>query len=269
MTHFRAGNDRSGDSAARANRSVTAARTVSVALHLLLLASVAELPWFVPLVIGTLRPPGDLPVGERITYLSVTVPDVPRTRPATRTAGASRRADPGVRPTAVDRATPGGDIPSGLPASVTASPNVSTPIVNAPSRTRAWLAPSQRAEREVGSQLMPFNGLRTSLRTALAVAADSIKRAQDQARAASDWTLKRGSEFRVGVSPMRIHLGLFDVPVPVKVVSLRDFDPLLRTRRLMLDEVYEQRVRAVRDSVVDESIAAIRARLRERVRSPQ
>ena len=107
------------------------------------------------------------------------------------------------------------------------------------------------------------------LARALAAAADSIKRTQDHARAASDWTMKTGRGFRLGVSPMRIHLGLFDVPVPVKVVSLRDFDPLLRTRRLMLDEVYEQRDRALRDSIVTESVAAIRARSRERARSPQ
>jgi hypothetical protein len=81
--------------------------------------------------------------------------------------------------------------------------------------------------------------------------------------------LKIGVGSRLGVSPMRVHPGLFEVPVPVKVVSLRDFDPLLRTRRLMLDEVYEQRGRAVRDSIVTESIAAIRARSKERARSPQ
>jgi hypothetical protein len=41
--------------------------------------------------------------------------------------------------------------------------------------------------------------------------------------------LKLGGGARLGVSPMRVHLGLFEVPVPVKVVSIRDFDPQLLT----------------------------------------
>lgn len=269
MTHFRAGKHRSGDVPARANRSATVVWAVSVALHVIVLALAADRPWFFSLEIGAPERPGDLPVRERIVYLSVTVPDAPTMRRATRAYGAARRLDAAVRSTAVDLPTPSDSMTGGRPASVATSPGVSAPIVDAPSRTRAWLTPSQRVEGEAHGESIPFSEWRTGLRAAFAAAADSIKRAQDHARAASDWTMKTGRGFRLGVSPMRIHLGLFEVPVPVKVVSLRDFDPLLRTRRLMLDEVYEQRDRALRDSIVTESVAAIRARSRERARSPQ
>jgi len=132
-----------------------------------------------------------------------------------------------------------------------------------------WLSPSRRGEAVVPGDAPPLNELRIGLHAAIAAAADSIIRAKEKARMASDWTVRSGAGSRLGVSPMRVHLGLFEVPVPVKVVSLRDFEPLSRTRRLMLDEVYEQRDRGVRDSIIGESIAAVRARAQERPRSPQ
>lgn len=84
-----------------------------------------------------------------------------------------------------------------------------------------------------------------------------------------DWTFKRAGGFRLGISPMRVHLGLFDVPVPVKVVSMRDFDQQLAGRRRIEAETREQINRALRDSIVSARIRAIRERSAQAGRVPQ
>lgn len=269
MTHFRAGKDRSGDGFAPANRPVTVAWAVSIVLHLGLLAIAAERPWFVRLEFSAPERFGDLPVRERIEFLSVVAPEVPTMRRPARASGASRRVTAAARPAAVDPGSPRDSMAGGHPASVTTSPMASAPIVNAPSRARVWLFPSQRAETEVPGESRSFDQLRTGLRAAIAVAVDSTRRARDQERASSDWTLKIGGGARFGVSPMRVHLGLFEVPVPVKVVSLRDFEAQGRGRRQMLDDLREHSDRALRDSIVSASVAAIRTRSKERARFPQ
>jgi len=252
---------------------MTAAWAVSVALHVIVLAFAANKPWFFRLEVRASEPPGDQPVRERIEYLSVATPDVPTMRGMARTSRAARGLSATVRSTAIDAGTPSDSVAGGLPASIATSPSGSAPIVNAPFRLRALLSPSQLIETEVRGESVPFNqlrtGLRTGLRAAIAAVADSIKRAKEQERASADWTLKLGGGARLGVSPMRVHLGLFDVPVPVKVVSIGDFDPQLRARRRMLDDVREQSDRALRDSIVTERISAIRSRSKERARSPQ
>ncbi|MHB1313567.1 MAG: hypothetical protein ACYC3L_16235 [Gemmatimonadaceae bacterium] len=269
MSHFQVGNELSGEAPARMYRSGTVAWTVSVALHMLVFTLAADRPWFVPLEFGARVPSADLPVQERIAYLSIAAPEVPTILRTLRTDRAARRLLTGEHPTASDHRAPNDGVEGGLSAPVTTSPNASAPIVNAPARTRVWLSPSRWADAAVPGDAMPLSELRIGLRAAIAAAIDSINRDKEKARAASDWTLKIGRGSRLGVSPMRVHLGLFEVPVPVKVVSLRDFEPLSRTRRLMLDEVYEQRDRALRDSIITESIAAVRARSKERARLPQ
>ena len=269
VTHSRASKNRSGDAPAPANRSVTVAWAVSVVLHVVLLAFVADRPWFFRLEVRASERLGDVPVRERIEFLSVATPDVPTMRRMASTSRAERRLSATARSTAIDVGTPTDSVAGGLPASITTSPSGSAPILNTPFRRRAWLSPSQLIEIEVRGESVPFNQLRTGLRAAIAAAADSIKRAKEQERASADWTLKLGGGARLGVSPMRLHLGLFEVPVPVKVVSIRDFDPQLRARQRMLDDVREQSDRALRDSIVTESISAIRSRSKERARSPQ
>jgi hypothetical protein len=248
---------------------MTAAWAVSVALHVIVLAFAANKPLFFRLEVRASQRPGDQPVRERIEYLSVATPDVPTMRGMARTSRAARGLSATVRSTAIDAGTPSDSVAGGLPASIATSPSGSAPVVNAPSRPRAWLSPSQLIETEVRGESVPFNPLRTGLRAAIAAAADSIKRAKERERASADWTLKLGGGARLGVSPMRVHLGLFEVPVPVKVVSIGDFDPQLRARRRILDDVREQSDRALRDSIVTERISAIRSRSKERARSPQ
>ena len=84
-----------------------------------------------------------------------------------------------------------------------------------------------------------------------------------------DWTLNIGGGARLGISPMRVHLGLFDVPVPLTFVSMRDLDPQTAGRRRMLDEVRAQANRALRDSIVSASIRSIRERSAHAGRIPR
>jgi hypothetical protein len=69
------------------------------------------------------------------------------------------------------------------------------------------------------------------------------------ASAASDWTVGAG-DARFGLSPGRLHLGRFVIPLPVSMMSLRDADPRARQQQSMLREVRDQGERRWRDSVV-------------------
>jgi len=67
------------------------------------------------------------------------------------------------------------------------------------------------------------------------------------ADAASDWTIGSG-DTRFGLTPGRLHLGRFTIPLPVTVRSLRDADPRIRQQQAMLREVREQAERREREA---------------------
>ena len=64
-----------------------------------------------------------------------------------------------------------------------------------------------------------------------------------------DWTRGTG-DARFGLTPGRLHLGRFVVPLPVSMTSIQDADPRARQRQSMLREVRAQQERLWRDSVV-------------------
>ncbi|MHB8837949.1 MAG: hypothetical protein ACYC7F_03250, partial [Gemmatimonadaceae bacterium] len=138
-------------------------------------------------------------------------------------------------------------------------------LVNAPSAKRPWLAPSQSVNTGARSAAVLLGEL---VRAGIAAAADSIGRVREQERKAMDWTLKRAGGFRLGISPMRVHLGLFDVPVPVTLISMRDFDQQSAGRRRMQADTRDQFIHALRDSIVSARIRAIRERSLQEGRVP-
>ncbi|WKW11895.1 hypothetical protein Strain138_001163 [Pseudogemmatithrix spongiicola] len=64
---------------------------------------------------------------------------------------------------------------------------------------------------------------------------------------ASDWTIGSG-DARFGLTPGRLHLGRFTIPLPVTVQSLRDADPRTRQHQAMLREVRERAERREREA---------------------
>jgi hypothetical protein len=240
--------------------------TVSVALHIALLGLASARPWLVRLPAGTTQQPSDHRKLERIQFLAVAVPTEPVTRRRVIGQGMSQPKHTPTELTTVDIGI-ARDSASGEQAAPSKTPvSESAPPVDAPSAQRAWLTPSQSVNTGARGATVLLNEF---VRAAIAAAADSLGRAREQERKAMDWTLKRAGGFRLGISPMRVHLGLLDVPVPVYFVSMRDFDQQSAGRRRMEAEIREQSNRVLRDSIVSARIRAIRERSAQAGRVPQ
>lgn len=249
-----------------AKRPTLVSWAVSVAVHIALLGLASAALWLVRLPAGTTQQPSDHPKLERIQFLAVAVSTEPVTRRRVIRQGMSQPKHTPAELTTTDIEA-ARDTASGAQAAPSKTPvSESAPFVDAPSVKRAWLTPSPSVITGARGATVPFNEF---VRAAIAPAADSLGRSKEQERKAMDWTFKRAGGFRLGISPMRVHLGLFDVPVPVKVVSMRDFDQQLAGRRRIEAETREQINRALRDSIVSARIRAIRERSAQAGRVPQ
>lgn len=133
---------------------------------------------------------------------------------------------------------------------------------DAASTGTATAAPSPAAERPYGLLDNPFMPSRDARLVVPPISeSDSLQPLRDHldraftealareraANAASDWTLGRG-DTRFGLTPGRLHLGRFTIPLPVTVRPLRDTDPRIRQQQAMLREVREQAERREREA---------------------
>lgn len=251
---------------ARDDRAATVSWAVVVTVHLGLLAVAANQSWHLRLEPRALDRTHSEPALERINYVQIAAPDAPSVRHKAESFAEVRQAGAPARAALVEEAF----------TRTEASVQMSAPSP----RTFVDSAPAQNAGsiEQVRAPSSPYAGsgaigvgrridsLGASVRVAIATSNDSITHEDVRKRAASNWTVNVLGG--IGVSPLRVHLGLFVVPVPVKVVSLSDFDQHRRARRSILDEVRQQSERAWRDSAVSARIAAIRTRLKEQWQPP-
>ena len=247
-------------------RPALASWTVSVALHIALLGLASVKPWLMRWPAGMTQPPSDHRKLEQIRFLAIVARADPATRRRVIGQGLAQPEHTLAEWPSDDIRLARESVSEEQAAPRNALVSESTPLVNAPSVKRPWLTPSHSGDTGARGAA----GLLSELvRAAIAAAADSVRRAKEQQRKAMDWTLKRAGGFRFGISPMRVHLGLLGVPIPVKVVSMRDYDPQSAERRRIEAATREQFTRAVRDSIVSARIRAIRERSAQAGRVPQ
>ncbi|MBX3134570.1 MAG: hypothetical protein KF689_14400 [Gemmatimonadaceae bacterium] len=161
-----------------------------------------------------------------------------------------------------DPTTPGGARGGTVGASTVDSSTTGVLDADAASSGAATAAPSPAAERPYGlfdNPFMPSRDARLAVpplseSDSLQPLRDHLDRAfikalarERAANAASDWTIGSG-DARFGLTPGRLHLGHFTIPLPVTVRSLRDVDPRIRQQQAMLREVREQAERRDREA---------------------
>lgn len=178
---------------------------------------------------------------QRLTFIPTARPRDPRrgvptiargSQPGTAAAAAVDTSASGVRDTGTE---------STGTVSDTASPEAERPygLLNNP------FMPSRDA-RLVVPPISESDSLRP-LRAHLDRAFTEALARERAANAASDWTIGSG-DARFGLTPGRLHLGRFRIPLPVAVRSLRDADPRIRQQQAMLREVREQAERREREA---------------------
>jgi hypothetical protein len=250
----------------RPDRASTVSWTLAVAVHLGLLAIAANLSWVFRLDSRAPERTQREPTSERISFTQLVVPETPPVRPKVNSSAAARTADSPARHVVVDEAPPSMAAPGLIsvpPARTLGDP---APERSVPPIETSGLSLSAIVGTGATGVARRIDSLGASVRAAITTATDAIAREEARKRAESTWTVNALG--RVGVSPMRVHLGFFEVPVPVKVVSLGEFDQHRRERRSTLEEVHRQSARSWRDSVVNSRIAAVRERAGERRRPP-
>lgn len=247
-------------------RPALASWTVSVAFHIALLGLASVKPWLTQWPAGMTQPPSDHRKLEQIQFLTIVAPADPASPRRVIGKGMAQPKHTPTERSSDDIAFPR-DSASGAQAAPSKAPVAGfAPLVDAPSVRRPWLTPWKSGDAGARGAVIPLSEL---VRAAVAAATDSLGRVKERERKAMDWTLKRAGGIRFGISPMRVHLGLLDVPVPVKVVSMRDFDPQSADRRRREAATREQFTRAVRDSIVSARIRAVRERSAQTGRVPQ
>jgi len=249
-----------------AKQSAPVSWTVSLVLHIALLMLASNTPWLVRLPTDSAQQRIDHRRLEAIQFLAVAAPSEPARRGTGKGQRTSKPTPASTGASTVDMRIPRDSALGERTVPSTTPERTIAPLVNAPSTQRAWLTPPRSVDTgDRGATAM----LNAFVRSAVAAASDSVERARLQERKTMDWTLTLGSGARLGVSPMRVHLGLFDVPVPVQVRSMRDFDPQLAGQRRQQNETRAQSNRALRDSIVSARIRAIRERSLQTGRVPR
>jgi hypothetical protein len=241
------------------DHSAHVAWQVSLGVHLVVFALVADRAWIAPLDFSARKPVGDSHVSEGIAYLSVTQQSPPTTRGvATKPRSAVNPSTVAISPpTALEAPT---DDVAQLPARpVTAVPDESGLGVDTVSHAQAGRSFVIVAPMRTRMGLVTIDELRIGSALTIAATSDSIRLKTEQERAAMDWTLKTGDGARIGVSPGRLHLGPLALPLPF-LISLRDVGPDQRARRRMFAEIRAQVDRAVRDSIVSGMLSELRQR---------